>query len=255
MKPLYKWPGGKGKEIKFFEQYFPTDYLTYVEPFFGAGAVYFHLQHQKCVINDLNSEAMVFLRLIKEGKGIEIFNRLNEYENNEAFYYNVRSNVGGSDLDIASRFYYLRKTCFRGLARYNRSGEFNVPFGHYVSYDIGDLLNDDYKKRLDETEIFSRDFSFIFNRYNDAGNFIFIDPPYHKTFSNYVSDGFDDTQHKQLADLFKESKSKCLMIIGKTDYIEDLYKDYIVGEYSKKYAITTHVETVDDSLHLIVKNY
>lgn len=148
MKPLYKWPGGKGKEIKFFEKYFPKDYVTYIEPFFGGGSVYFYIDHKKCVINDLNSEAIIFLRLIKEGKGIEIFNRLKEYENIEAFYYKMRDNVGGSDLDIASRFYYLRKTCFRGLARYNKSGMFNVPFGHYVTYDIKELLNDDYRKKI-----------------------------------------------------------------------------------------------------------
>ncbi len=255
MKPLYKWPGGKIKEIKFFEKYYPKNYVTYVEPFFGAGAVYFNIEHKKCVINDLNSEVITFLRLIKEGRGIEIFNRLKEYENTETFYYNIRSNVGESDIDVASRFYYLRKTCFRGLARYNKSGGFNVPFGHYVIFDNKELLNDDYKKRLSETEIYNKDFSFTFDRYNDEGNFIFIDPPYHNTFSNYNSSGFNDEQHLKLSKHFKNSKSKCLMVIGKTDYIVDLYKDYIIEEYDKKYAITTHTDVVNGSLHLIVKNY
>ena len=238
MNPLYKWPGGKGKEIKTIKEFYPRNYNRYVEPFFGGGAVYFELEHSNSVVNDMNEEVTNFLSIIKEGRGEEIFNLLKLMPNKEDYYYNIRSFVPTGKLANATRFYYMRKTCFRGMMRYNKSGGFNVPYGNYKTFNFNELLDERYIKLLKDTEILTGDFVKVFEKYNETSDFCFLDPPYHNTFSNYISDGFSDEKHIELADLFKSSKMKCLMVIGRTDFIEELYKDYIVAMYGKKYSIT-----------------
>jgi hypothetical protein len=74
MNPLFKWTGGKRKEIKIFSKYFPSDYETYIEPFFGGGAVYWYLNANKNIINDVDVELTNFLKVIK---GKKIFNSAN----------------------------------------------------------------------------------------------------------------------------------------------------------------------------------
>lgn len=257
MKPLYKWPGGKSSEIEIIKENIPNHFNVYIEPFFGGGSLFFYLQNHKNVINEINSEVFIFLNLIKQGRGIDIYESLNTFSNDEDTYYKVRDWNPDTDLEKAVRFYYLRKTCFRGLARYNSSGKFNVPYGNYKTFKIDELLNEDYVSLLQNTIIMNKDFNEVFNHYDSKDDFCFLDPPYHNTFSNYTSDGFDDKKHIELSNRFKESNMKCLMVIGKTELIKELYKDYIIQEYSKKYSIT-RVENknhVKDSPHLIIRNY
>ena len=87
---------------------------------------------------------------------------------------------------------------------------------------------------------------------------MFLDPPYDSTFTDYGYCTFEKKDHKKLAECFKQTKIKCLMIIGKTDFICDLYKGYIVGEYDKKYRFKIHSGRVGNEIntkHLIIKNY
>lgn len=255
MNPIYKWPGGKGREIKLFKKYYPKSFNRYIEPFFGGGAVFFDLEHKNNIINDFNPEVTTFLKMIKNGKGQEIYNALTKMPNKEEFYYLVRAKKPLTDVEVAIRFYYIRKTCFKGMMRYNKSGEFNVPYGNYKKTNYDELLDNNYIELLKNTTIHTGDFIKIFENYNDEDDFCFLDPPYHQIFNNYISDGFSDTKHKELASAFKHSKMKCLMIIGKTNLIEELYNGYIISSYGKKYSVTTHVNTIPESAHLIIKNY
>jgi len=65
MQPLIKWPGGKSRELQYVRQIMPKNYDTYIEPFFGGGAVYFHIEPSKAIINDLCRELVLFYRYIK----------------------------------------------------------------------------------------------------------------------------------------------------------------------------------------------
>jgi len=69
MKPIVKWSGGKKDEIKRFDDLIPTDISTYVEPFFGGGAVFFHLEPERAVVSDVHEELIDFYRAMKDGKG------------------------------------------------------------------------------------------------------------------------------------------------------------------------------------------
>lgn len=259
MKPIVKWSGGKAKEIKMFKEHYPKNFKRFIEPFVGGGAVFFDLENDSNVINDVHNDLINFYRQLKEGNSLDIYNLMSSYENNEKDYYFLRDEfIPSNDIERAFVFFYLRKTCFRGMLRYNKKGKFNIPFGRYKTYDFEILKDERYEKLLKNTEILSGDFSDIFNRYNDEENFVFLDPPYDSTFTDYGYCIYDKDKHIELAERFKNTKNKCLMVIGETDFIKDLYKDYIVDKYHKKYAFKIYNGRVGneiDNHHLIIKNY
>ena len=257
LKPIIKWSGGKKDEIPVILPHVPDNFPTYLEPFIGGGALFFHLKPNKAVINDVHPELIHFYKSIKDGKSNDIYNFMKENPNDETTYYKVRSMSSTDSLEIAKKFYYLRKTCFRGMLRYNKNGEFNIPFGRYKTCNFEDLKNKEYEDLLKNTEIMNNSFEEIFKNYNSSSNFMFLDPPYDSEFTDYGYCTFDKQKQKILSDLFKKTKIKCLMIIGKTPYIQSLYKDYIVGEYDKKYRFKLHSGRIGDEIntkHLIIKN-
>jgi len=159
---------------------------------------------------------------------------------------------------IACRFYYLRKTCFRGMMRYNKSGGFNVPFGRYKTFNYDNLQDSQYEDLLKNTTVLDETFERIFEKYDDPSNFIFLDPPYDSTFTDYGYCKFGKEEHEKLAEHFKKTSSKCLMVIGGTDFIRNLYDGYIVEEYKKKYRFRLKEGRIGDEInikHLVIKNY
>ena len=259
LKPLIKWSGGKSDEIKMFEKYFPKHYTKYIEPFVGGGSVYFYLNPVNAIISDVHSELIDLYKSIGHGKGKEIYDFMKQSPNDENTYYKVRDEMKINDaLDAAKRFYYQRKTCFRGMLRYNKNGKFNIPFGRYKTINYSEIMNKDYETLLGRTEILNKGFDYIFENYNDENNFMFLDPPYDSEFTDYGYCQFGKEEQKKLALLFKNTKIKCLMVIGKTKFIEELYNGYIVGEYDKKYRFKLYDNRIGDEIntkHLIIKNY
>jgi DNA adenine methylase len=259
LKPLIKWSGGKSDEIKMFEKYFPEHYNRYIEPFVGGGSVYFYLNPINAIISDVHIELIDLYKSIGNGKGQEIYDFMKQSSNDENTYYKVRDEMEiNNELDSAKRFYYQRKTCFRGMLRYNKNGKFNIPFGRYKTINYNELINKDYEALLGRTEILNKGFDYIFENYNDKNNFMFLDPPYDSEFTDYGYCQFGKEEQKKLAFFFKNTKIKCLMIIGKTKFIEELYDGYIVSEYDKKYKFKIYGNRIGDEIntkHLIIKNY
>jgi DNA adenine methylase len=259
LKPLIKWSGGKKDEIKIFEKHIPIKYDTYLEPFVGGGSVFFNVCPDKAIISDVHNELIDFYQAIKDGKAKDIYKFMETHPNNEKTYYEVRDKMEvKTSLDNAKRFYYLRKTCFRGMMRYNKNSKFNISYGKYKTINYEELLNEHYQKLLKNTKILNKSYEYIFENYNDDTNFMFLDPPYDSEFTNYGYCEFDKEEQEKLAKCFKETKIKCLMIDGKTAFIENLYKDYIVDEYDKKYRFKLYAGRIGDKIntkHLIVKNY
>jgi len=259
MKPLIKWSGGKSDEIKQFIKYVPKDYNLYLEPFVGGGSVYFHLEPPKAVIADVHTELIDLYNSIKNGKAREIYEFMEEHLNDEETYYQIRDHMPiDSPLDNAKRFYYQRKTCFRGMLRYNKSGKFNIPFGRYKSIKYEELKDERYTKLLSRTDILNTSFETIFKEYNDPNNFMFLDPPYDSEFTDYGYCQFGKDEHLKLANCFKSTNIKCLMIIGRTPFIEELYKGYIKETYKKKYRFKLYDGRIGDDIntdHLVIANY
>jgi DNA adenine methylase len=259
LKPLVKWSGGKHREISNFDEFFPDNFSTYIEPFVGGGAVFFGLAPQKNVISDVHEGLINFYKQISLGNSCKIYDRLMKLEVSEKSYYEIRDRFEiEDDVDKAVRFYYLRKTAFRGMLRYNKSGKFNIPWGRYKNVSFEDLNNQEYTDLLKRTDVRLCSFESIFEEFDSSENFVFMDPPYDSKFTDYGYCKFGKDYQYKLSDVFKKSKNKCLMVIGRTELIDDLYKDYIVGSYHKKYSFRIHSGRVGSEInndHVIIKNY
>jgi DNA adenine methylase len=283
MKPMFKYRGDKSKEIDRFINNMPKDYSGYIEPFLGGGALYFHLQPDKAIVNDINSKLFSFYKemqkeyplarkqLDKLQKIYEenqtIYERLKKQhpeekvENkNEILYYLMRDafnhKIETEYLD-AVVYFFITKTAYSGMIRYNANGEYNVPFGRYKYFNTK-LISDEHYKLLQRTEIYNYDYSKIFDM-AEKDDFIFLDPPYDCIFSDYgndnYKDGFGEKEHRRLANDFRNLSVKALLVIGKTPLTEELYGKYIVEAYDKSYAVNIRNRFKSDAKHIIVTNY
>lgn len=259
MKPIIKWTGGKGDEIGEISKHIPENFTTYVEPFVGGGAIFFEVEPQRAVINDIHVDLINFYQELKAGHGPQIHALMEQSPNNEETYYRIRDQLNPqTPLDRAFQFYYLRKTCYRGMLRYNKKGGFNIPFGRYKTINYEELLNPKYAEIFGRTDITCGDFEEVFARNNSPDCFCFIDQPYDSVFTDYGYCQFERKEQERLAKCFKETKMKCLMIVGATDYIRQLYDGYVKGEYPKKYRFKLHSGRVGEDIntnHLIIKNF
>ena len=154
-------------------------------------------------------------------------------------------------------YFFINKTAYCGMIRYNRSGEYNVPFGRYPNLNT-QLITKKHSDLLKSAELFNVDYGKIFDMAK-ADDFMFLDPPYDCIFNDYgnidVTDGFDETAQRRLAADFKNLSCSALMIVGKTPLTEELYGGYICGEYYKNYAVNIRNRFKNDKMHIIVKNY
>ena len=283
MNPMIKYRGGKSKEISHFISNMPENYNRYIEPFFGGGALYFYLEPQNAIINDVNTKLYSFYKQMQEEypsvrKQLDELQMVyeqnqKEYEElkkkhpeervenkNEALYYKIRDMFNHkieSEYLEAVVYFFINKTAYSGMIRYNAKGEYNVPFGRYKNLNTK-LIMDKHYELLKRTEIYNYDYSEIFNM---AGNndFIFLDPPYDCVFSDYGNeayrDGFGEDEHRRLANDFANLSCKSMLVIGKTALTEELYGKYIVEEYDKSYAVNIRNRFKADAKHIIVTNY
>lgn len=172
-------------------------------------------------------------------------------------------NSGEGSKGVRSAYYFfVLHYCYGGLNRYNSRGEFNVPYA--ASYnnkklDLGFLSNANLLGKLDVTTISNASYEAFLEPYSDlsSSDFIFVDPPYDSTFSNYENSSFGEDQQRALADVLFQSKAKWMVVISETDLINELYRGKAdVIEYDKKYKtnINNH-NTNRDVTHLLIKNY
>lgn len=180
MESFIKWAGGKRWLVKNHETLFPkqNEFKKYVEPFLGGGSVYFNLEPKKAVLNDVNSELITTYKTIKENWVIihEELERLHHIHN-ENLYYEIRDTNPTTDIEIATRFLYLNRTCWNGLYRVNKNNRFNVPIGTKNKV----LLDSDNfgkaSKLLQNADLHNLDFEKIISKAR-RDDFLFIDPPY-----------------------------------------------------------------------------
>lgn len=283
MKPIIKYRGGKSKEICNFIQFVPKEFDRYVEPFLGGAALYFYLEPHSALINDINNKLINFYAFVrnnfeiirKELTSLELTYTTNqiEYENlkemdtsslyienkNESLYYLLRDMFNGKiekKYSDATLYYFINKTSYSGMLRFNSKGEFNVPFGRYKNFNTK-FVSEAHSELLNKADITNTDYSDVFNRCT-ANDFIFLDPPYDCIFTDYGNieqNDFTEDDHVRLAQDFRNLPSRTLMVIGKTPLTEDLYRPFIKSEYEKKYAVNIRNRFKSESTHLIITNY
>ena len=266
--PIVKWVGGKRQLMFELLKNMPKNYNRYFEPFIGGGALFFELLPENAYISDMNEELINLYTIVRDNV-YELIEDLSRHEVSKEYFLKIR-NIDRtekyaelSDIERASRFIYLNRTCFNGMYRVNSKGEFNVPFGHYKNpriIDENNLLNSSVL--LKNTEIRHADFSEILKKVK-KGDFVYLDPPYvplseTSSFTLYTKDGFDIDMQFKLRDVCNELDSlgvKFMLSNSDTKLVNDLYANYEIKKVFASRQINANADGRGKITEVLVKNY
>ena len=261
--PFIKWAGGKRNLVTKITQLMPDRISGYHEPFLGGGAIFFGIEHriEKATLADLNKNLILTYKVIANDVDSLIECLLKHKQNHhqdEGYYLKVRSQHNlENPIDIASRFIYLNKTCFNGLYRVNKKGEFNVPRGNYKDPKICDpvnLLN--VSNALKKADIYMGQFDETISP--GPNDFVYCDPPYDGTFTLYQSKGFKDEDQKRLKycmDMWTHQGVFVMVSNSDTPYIRELYKSYNIHAITANGVISSKGSSRGQTPELLILNY
>lgn len=270
--PFLKWVGGKRQIMPSIVDLLPKNIknLSYIEPFIGGGAVFFHLEPKDAIINDFNKELMNVYTVIKNNLN-ELIIDLKKHYNNADYFYQIRSldrteqfkNL--TDVQRASRVIFLNKTCFNGLYRVNNAGEFNAPFGRYKNPNIvNEPTLKAVSKYLNSNNIIikSDDYADALAEVNE-NCFVYLDPPYHpisgtSNFTGYIQGGwdmFDQVRLRETCDQLNAKGVKFLLSNSSASFIQDQYKNYNITTVKAKRAINSNGAKRGEVSELLIRNY
>ncbi len=297
MKPFLKWAGGKSQLLDVINSELPLDIKEkkiYIEPFVGAGALFFYFlennMFEKYIINDINSKLInlytvirdnpnLFIKGLKELKDLYLSLDIESDKRSEMFY-EIRDKFNSNDIgdiDLAVYFVFLNKTCFNGLYRENSKGEFNVPFGKYKNpsffdeeniLDISRALN----KRNDKGEFvvtITNDYFSSVKKYLDKDTFMYLDPPYRPItlggFNSYNKSGFNDEKQIELRDFYEEMSAKgAKLMLSNSDpknldindnFFDELYSKFNIIRVKAGRSINSNGKSRGKISELLIKNY
>ena len=299
-RPVLKWAGGKVQLLAQFARYYPPELAageinTYVEPFLGGGAVFLDVAQRfpirRAYLFDINRELILTYSVIKREPHIliEALRELaNEYEQHDAearsvLFYRERTrfNAQGYDFDYAAyssewvvraaRMIFLNKTCYNGLFRMNRRGEFNVPFGQYKRPTILDEENILQVSRiLQIAELRTGDFSICRGAIGQKA-FVYFDPPYRpisktSSFTSYSKDVFGDQEQMRLGQFYAAlaAETSAKLMLSNSDpkncapddhFFENLYRQFYIYRVSAKRMINSNAQKRGEISELVITNY
>ena len=266
--PIVKWVGGKRQLMFELLKNMPKSYNRYFEPFIGGGALFFELQPENAYISDMNEELINLYSVVRDNV-YELISDLNKHEVSKEYFLGIRNldrtdeykNL--SDVQRASRFIYLNRTCFNGLYRVNSQVQFNVPYGNYKNpriVDENNLLN--CSELLKNTEIKCADFSEILTKVK-KGDFVYFDPPYvplneTSSFTSYTKDGFDMDMQFKLREVCDELDLMGVMFMlsnSDTKFVNELYSNYEIKKVFASRAVNANAEGRGKITEVLVRNY
>lgn len=248
IRPILKWAGGKTQMLGNIMPKIPSKYGKYIEPFIGGGALFFALNPERAVIADSNPELINMYKQVANNV-IGVIAYLKGYKNTKEDFYTVRSLewTSLSKEEAAARTIYLNKTCFNGLYRVNKGGQFNVPFGKYKAprFCDEDAL---YmaSEVLGKATIKCGDYLSILRECAEEGDFVFLDPPYlpiseYSDFKRYTKEQFYEEDHIELANEVKRLQELgCHVILTNSNHslVHELYADYKIEVVQTKRYIS-----------------
>jgi DNA adenine methylase len=298
-KPFLKWAGGKRQLLDELDTRLPPGVRegkikTYIEPFVGGGAVYFHANNiytfDACHIYDINEELTLAYTVIKNDiedliailRDVEVEYLSLDSEGRKECFYRIRNRYNEAKHSIrwdtyskdwilrAANLIFLNRTCFNGLFRVNSKGEFNVPFGRYKNPTIlhEEVLRND-SLILENTTIHQGDFSDC-ARWVDEETFVYFDPPYRplnqtSSFTSYSKDGFGDDDQRRLAEAFRRLDSRgAKLMLSNSDpknedpndhFFDDLYAGYSIDRVPARRMINRDGDRRGEIYELIITNY
>jgi DNA adenine methylase len=267
--PFLKWAGGKWSIASRIEKLLPHDVRdrVYREPFLGGGAMFFWLQPRRAVLSDSLRDLIETYRVVQGHVDALItqLERLRATHSTEQFY-QVRAEFNehrdAPRVQRAAWLVYLNKTCFNGLFRTNRSGEYNVPVGHFKNpgiLDAGTLRL--AGAALSGAEIRHETFDKLLDR-AEPGDVVYLDPPYvpmtkTASFVGYADGTFSMRDQERLAEVYRELDERgCLLALSNSDTpaVRELYAGYDVSPIIAPRAISSKASTRGEVTELLIRN-
>ena len=276
VKPIMKWVGGKRELLPDLRKNIPSSFdketNTYYEPFIGGGALLFDILPHYGVINDSNEELVNLYTVVKNDVD-SLIREVSSYPYDKDFYYSIREldrREGFpdflSDIKRAARTLYLNKTCFNGLYRVNKKGQFNTPFGKYSNptickeqdlKDVSSYFNDN------DISIMSGDFAQCAKDAQE-GDFVYLDPPYvplskTSSFTSYTKEGFEDCDQRRIKSIIDDLSNNgvyVLMSNSSSPDVFDLYSsDYNVETVKVARKVNSKAHKRNKIDEFLIKNY
>jgi DNA adenine methylase len=268
--PFLKWVGGKGKLRHALTALLPSGValMRHVEPFLGGGALFFARAPERALLCDINQDLIATYEVVRDDVS-ELLSQLARLsrDHGQERYYAVRERYNArkprSPAERAAQFIYLNKTCFNGLFRVNRKGEFNVPMGRYAKPNIADtevLLA--ASERLKHVELRCASFECLLSEAR-PGDFVYMDPPYEPlsrtaNFTSYAQDGFSQEDQARLRDVFRELDrrgAKLMLSNSDVPLIRDLYRGYNVEVVLAPRAVNCDAKNRGPVSEVVIRNY
>ena len=294
IKPFVKWAGGKGSLLNQLNNYYPLELKNgkiecYIEPFVGGGAVLIDILQnydvKEAYAFDINIDLINSYNVIKNNVEELITNLkllekeyLNlEKDDRKKYFYNIRKQYNSyritkdeMSLQKAIEFIFLNRTCFNGLYRVNKNGDFNVPMGNYKNPTICDEENLRALSELIKNVNFEYGDYKASQKYIKKNTFVYFDTPYRPLnitsgFTSYTKEDFDDENQKELALYYKELNNNNVKVMlsnsnpkntNKEDcFFENIYKGFNINEVYAKRMINANSNGRGEISELLITNY
>ena len=270
-RPFLKWAGGKTQLLKELMPRIDAagEFGRYHEPFLGGGAVFFEMVRtgrlrRNAWLSDNNPNLIDAYWGVKKDvdRVIELL-RVHEKRHCKEYYYRIRGRVPEDRLQRGARIIYLNKTCYNGLYRENRKGEFNVPYGRYKNPTICDAPNlRAVATALKNVRIGAKHFVDVLKAAR-PGDLVYFDPPYHpvsrtSSFTGYEKNGFKEDSQRHLAGVFRELDQagvKVMLSNSMTPLVQQLYRGYVVEEVMATRAVNSRGDRRGKVPEVLVRNF
>ena len=243
---------------------FPGTWGRYYEPFLGGAAMFLALQPGGAVLTDINADLVTLYQVVQDDVDALISDLArHRYEKN--YYYAVRAQDPArlDRVQRASRTLYLNRTCFNGLYRVNRRGEFNVPFGRYTNPTIiaADRLRA-VAEALAGCTVAHVDYATA-TASATRGDLVYFDPPYFpltrtSNFTSYTQNAFGPDDQRRLAEVFDDLTGRgvaCVQSNSDTPFIRDLYAHHRIDTVTAHRAISRDPSTRGTVTEVVIRNY
>jgi DNA adenine methylase len=222
-RPPLKWAGGKRWQVPFLRPLWePHARRRVVEPFCGGLGVALGLRPARALLNDANPHVINFYQWLQRGLRTTL-----RMENDEALFYAHRARFNAllssgraGTAEAAALFYYLNRTGYNGLCRFNKGGGFNVPFGRYARINYSSDFSD-YREVFAAWEFMTGDVESVAL---ERGDFVYADPPYDVEFTQYARGGFSWDDQERTAAWLATHRGPVILVNQATDRIERLYR-------------------------------
>jgi DNA adenine methylase len=250
-RPFLKWAGGKTQLLPEILRRFPPVFRRYHEPFLGGGAVFFAVGPARAALSDINPDLVATYTALRD-EPERVIRELLQHQASEEHYYRVRAQAPAllSVAAAAARTIYLNRTCFNGLYRVNKKGEFNVPYGRYENPTLCDAENLRLVSlALHDVDIAHADALSVGTR-AQRGDLVYFDPPYDPlsptaSFTSYAKGGFGKNEQAELADTFRRLAERGVSVVlsnSDTPLIRELYKGFRIDQVYARRAINSRAD-------------